>query len=98
MPFENEFQGMARIPVGLPALLETRRHLRQELASRLTDTHRQFLLGLVRGEPPWDAMQCRHLSELPALRWKLQNLAKLKRSAPDRFERQARELREGFGF
>lgn len=95
--FENEFQGMARIPVGLPALVEARQRLRRELRSMLTDDHRQFLLGLVRGEPPWEAMRCRHLSELPAIRWKLQNLAKLKRSSPDKYERQTRDLTEGFG-
>ncbi len=97
MTFENEFQRMARIQVELAALVEARQRLRQELRSRLTDNHRQFLLGLVRGEPPWEAMRCRHLSELPAIRWKLQKLAKLKRSAPDKFERQALDLTEGFG-
>lgn len=95
--FENEFRGMARTPVELPALVEARQRLRRELRSRLTDDHRQFLLGLVRGEPPWEVMRCRHLSELPAIRWKLQNLAKLKRSSPDKYERQARELTDGFG-
>ena len=88
---------MAWIPVGLSLLVEARQRLRQELRSMLTDDHRQFLLGLVRGEPPWEAMRCRHLSELPASRWKLQNLAKLKRSSPDKYERQARDLTEGFG-
>ena len=82
MTFENEFQGMARIPVELAALVEARQRLRQELRSRLTDNHRQFLLGLVRNEPPWETMRCLHLSEMPAIRWKLQNLAKLKRSSP----------------
>ena len=97
MAFENEFRGMARIPVELTALVKARQRLRQELRSRLTDNHRQFLLGLVRGEPPWEAMRCRHLSELPAIRWKLQNLAKLKRSSPDKYERQARELTDRLG-
>jgi hypothetical protein len=95
--FENEFRGMARIPVEPPALVEARQRLRGELRSRLTDDHRHFLLGLVRGEPPWEAMRCLHLSELPAIRWKLQNLAKLKRLSPDKYERQARELTVGFG-
>lgn len=97
LAFENEFRGMARMPVEPTALIEARRRLRQELRARLTDNHRQFLLGLVRGEPPWDAMRCPHLSELPAVRWKLQNLAKLKRSSPDKYERQARELTDRFG-
>lgn len=97
LAFENEFQGMARHPVELAALVEARQQLRRELQSRMTIDHRGFLLGLVRGEPPWDAMRCRHLSELPAIRWKLQNLAKLRRSSPEKFDRQARELAERFG-
>jgi hypothetical protein len=39
-------------------------------------------------------MQCPHLEDLPAIRWKLENLAKLKRSNPGKFNRQADELEE----
>jgi hypothetical protein len=42
-------------------------------------------------------MSCAHLSELPALRWKLQNLAKLKKSNPRKLEQQADELRVKLG-
>jgi hypothetical protein len=42
-------------------------------------------------------MQCGHLAELPAIRWKLQNLAKLKRSSPGKHAQQADELRARFG-
>ncbi|MDB6040082.1 MAG: hypothetical protein JWM99_3923 [Verrucomicrobiales bacterium] len=38
MGFENEFRGMARIPVELTALVEARQRLRRELRSRLTPT------------------------------------------------------------
>jgi hypothetical protein len=69
LAFENEFRGMARTPVELKALIEARQRLRQELRARLTDNHRQFLLGLVRGQPSWEAMRCPHLSELHAIRW-----------------------------
>ncbi|MBD2551427.1 nucleotidyl transferase AbiEii/AbiGii toxin family protein [Microcystis elabens FACHB-917] len=37
-----------------------------------------FLLSLVQNQPRWDCMPFPHLQELPAIRWKLQNLAKLK--------------------
>ncbi len=94
--FKNEFWGMTRIPVELPVLVEARHRLRRELRSRLTDNHRQFLIGLVRGEPPWEVMRCLHLSEMPAIRWKLKNLATLKRSSPDKYERQADALIDGF--
>ncbi len=95
--YENEFQGMARTAVSLDALIETRHRLRVELESTLTANHRAFLLGLVQGEPRWDLMQCPHLAELPAIRWKLQNLAKLKRTSPGKHARQSAELRERFG-
>ena len=39
-------------------------------------------------------MKCTHLAELPAIRWKLQNLAKLKKSNPKKFAQQIEALRE----
>jgi hypothetical protein len=95
--FENEFIGLAREPVTLDQLLAVRRQLRGELPSALTANHRQFLLGLVTGEPEWRLMKCVHLAELPAIRWKLQNLARLKKANPRKFAQQAEELRVRFG-
>jgi hypothetical protein len=37
-------------------------------------------------------MQCPHLEQMPAIRWKLENLAKLKRTNPGKFSRQSAEL------
>ncbi len=91
--FENEFTGMARNPIALAELQQVRRKLKKELPAALTLNQRQFLLGLVAGEPDWRLMKCPHLSELPAIRWKLQNLAKLKRSNLGKFAQQAEELR-----
>lgn len=95
--YESEFQGMARFPLSLAALVDTRLRLRRELEAALTPNHRDFLLGLVQGEPRWELMQCGHLAELPAIRWKLQNLAKLKRSSLGKHAQQAAELRAHFG-
>lgn len=93
--FENEFVGMTRIPVTLAGLEQVRRKLKAELPAALTVNHRQFLLGLVTGAPDWRLMRCPHLSQLPAIRWKLQNLAKLKQSNSGKFARQVEELRVG---
>jgi len=49
-------------------------------------------LSLVRAEPDWTLLPLPHLQELPALRWKLLNLAKLKKSDATRFRSQADEL------
>ncbi len=95
-PFEYEFAGMEREPVSLNVLEDTRVRLRRELAGSLTADHKRFLIGLVAGEPPWEAMQCRHLAELPAIQWKLQNLARLKRTNAAKFQTQADELKRRF--
>jgi len=65
-----------------------------ELPMALTDKHRSFLSGLVRCEPDWSLMRCPHLEMMPAIRWKLENLARLKRTNPGKFSRQAEELAE----
>lgn len=39
--------------------------------------HRKFLLGLKRGEPNWKLLGVPGAEELPPVRWKLQNLAKI---------------------
>ena len=94
--FENEFIGMTRHAITLDELIAIRCQLRLELPSALTLNQRRFLLGLVAGDPDWHLMRCRHLVELPAIRWKLQNLAKLKTSNPRKFAQQADELRSRF--
>ena len=90
--FEDEFVGMTRNPITLAELQHTRRKLKETLPAALTPNHRQFLLGLVMGEPDWQLMKCPHLAQLPAVRWKLQNLARLKNSNPRKFAQQAEEF------
>ena len=76
--FDNQFYGMTRYEVSLETLEQTRTRLVQDLPRALTDQHRTFLLSLVQNQPRWDCMPFPHLQELPAIRWKLQNLATLK--------------------
>jgi hypothetical protein len=91
--FENEFVALTRSPIALVELQQVRKKLKKELPEALTPNQRQFLLGLVAGEPDWRLMTCPHLSQLPAVRWKLQNLAKLKKANPGKFAQQTEELR-----
>lgn len=94
--FANEFAGMAREAVALEDLLAVRRRLIVELPAMLTENHRTFLSGLVSGEPDWTLMQCAHLAEMPAIRWKLDNLRKLKKTNAGKFQAQADALDAGF--
>jgi hypothetical protein len=94
--FSNEFQGMTRTEVTHDALVQTQVQLVRDLPRRLTGNHREFLLSLVAGEPAWDRMPFSHLKDLPALRWKLHNLGKLRKSNPRRFTAQHDELAAHF--
>lgn len=95
--FKNEFSGMAREPVSLEDLLAARRRLFTELPGALSQAHREFLLGFARAEPDWSLMRCDHLASLPAIRWKLENLRKLKVADPTKFAQQESELATRFG-
>ncbi len=95
--YEQQFEGMTSEPVPLAELEEARQSLRQRLREGLQDRHKQFLLGLVRLEPDWSLMPFAHLQELPALKWKMQNLVKLRRSNPKKFELQSTELKRFLG-
>ena len=90
--FANEFSGMTSDVVTLEALMAVRRRLFVELPAVLTSNQRAFLSGLVRGEPDWTLMQCRHLAEMPAIRWKLENIRKLKKANAKKFLTQAEAL------
>ena len=94
MVFENEFQGMTREPVSLEDLEHARNRLRKELMEKLTPEHRRFLLSVLDCDPQWDLIRVAPLKDLPAVRWKIQNLQKLKTSNPRKFQQQAAALRE----
>lgn len=90
--FDSEFQGMTREPVTLESLIATQAELIDRIPRALTQAHRDFLSSLVTLEPAWDLMPFAHLQELPAIRWKLLNLEKLKSASSKRFATQFQEL------
>lgn len=79
--FSNDFVGMTSTPIDLDELLTTRQRLIDELPKALHARHRNFLLSVARAEPDWRLLPHAHLERLPALQWKLQNLAALRRNA-----------------
>jgi hypothetical protein len=94
--FVSEFEGMTTMPVTLDSLEATRSWLFDSLPRALTADHRGFLLSLVEGKPNWALMPFPHLQDLPAIRWKLANLANLAKKHPARFEQQHSDLVAGF--
>lgn len=92
--FQDQFMGMATNPVGVDELMAARFRLRKELKERLTANQRKFILSLLRAEPDWSLLKCRHASELPGIQWKLVNLQKFQNQRPDAFAEQIRMTEE----
>jgi predicted nucleotidyltransferase component of viral defense system len=90
--FNNEFAGMTYEAVNVEELESVRSKLMEELPKALTENQKGFLLSLVRGCPDWDKLPYVHLRDLPALKWKLHNLEKLKAKNQERFDFQYAEL------
>ena len=88
MDYERNFIGMTSQPTELAELLETRDRMINELHAGLDANERRFLLSLVRAQPEWELLGIPHVSELPAVRWKLQNLSRLQRERAEQFELQ----------
>ncbi len=80
--YRNDFVGMTRDEVSLEALEETRTWLFGTLPQSLTRAERDFLLSLKAGEPDWTLSPLPALEDMPAMKWKLQNIRRLKQANP----------------
>ena len=75
--FTHGFSGMTRDPVELADLLAARAALIKSIVGDMPAAHRKFLISFERGEPDWDLLGLPNAAELPAVRWRQQNLDKL---------------------
>ncbi|MGY4427830.1 hypothetical protein ACVWWO_000307 [Bradyrhizobium sp. F1.13.1] len=88
---------MTTEPVELDALLAARERMMRELQQGLSADERRFLLSLVAAEPEWSLLGVPHLEQLPGLRWKLQNLERLRKANARKFTEQSNALARLFG-
>jgi hypothetical protein len=94
--YEHTFHGMTAEPVALDELLQARERMMRELQQGLDMKERVFLLSLVRNTPDWSQLEIAHLDQLPAIQWKLRNLAELARANPRKFAAQIEALEHAF--
>ena len=90
--FVKEFEGMTIEPVSLIELKDARARLTGDLLARLDAKAMRFLLTLHDAAPDFDAIGLPQAAALPAVRWKLLNLAKLKQQNPDKHMLQRGEI------
>ena len=75
--FGRGFEGLTENPVTLDELLKAREDLIGAIVGNMPAAHRRFLMSIKRGEPEWALLDLPGAEALPAVRWRLQNLAKL---------------------
>jgi hypothetical protein len=63
--------------VQLADLLAARVALIESVVGGMSPNHRRFLVSFEGGDPAWDLLGLPNASELPAVRWRQQNLDKL---------------------
>ena len=87
--FQNNFVGMTAAPVRIEDLISTREEMIEIVVGQMPQEHREFLIGVERGNVRWQLADLQEVAELPAVRWKLSNLDKV---SPDRRETFAANL------
>jgi predicted nucleotidyltransferase component of viral defense system len=75
--YKRGFDGMVDEPVSLDELLKAREDLIAEIVGKMSEPHKKFLVSVKTGEPDWSLLDLEDAKDLPAVRWKLENLAKL---------------------
>lgn len=75
-------------PLPLTELEAARERLVTEIRALLDSNAMRFLLSLHDGAPDFDAIGLPHAATLPAVRWKLLNLGRLRSTDPEKHARQ----------
>lgn len=76
--FETQFSGMADIPFSYEDFEKTRKELVELVHSSLSNEDRAFMISFKELHPIWELLPVRNAKDLPAVRWKIQNLKRLK--------------------
>ena len=75
--FERGFIGMTEVPVTLVDLIKTREQLIADIVGNMPQAHRSMLISFKSGEPDWSLLDVPNAKNLPAVRWRMENLARL---------------------
>lgn len=92
--YEAEFKDMADAPVAYEALVEARERLITQIRAEMTRSEKEFLVTVKQGAPDWKLLGLTGVERLPAVQWKLKNIAKM---APAKRKDQLESLRKKLG-
>ena len=92
--YDLRFERLTEKKAPLETLIETGQRLHSDIASRLSGKIATFLLTLHDTKPDFGLVGFPEAAELPAIRWKIFNLKKLKYANPEKHARQRKALEE----
>jgi hypothetical protein len=75
--FERGFDGMTETPVTLDELIEAREQLIEEVVGDMPQAHKDLLVSFKTGDLDWSLLAVPDAEHLPAIKWRIKNLAKL---------------------
>ncbi|MGP2414108.1 nucleotidyl transferase AbiEii/AbiGii toxin family protein [Pantoea ananatis] len=76
-PFQNEFSGMTFEDISITELTEVPTRMLNALRAHFTQKDFDFLMSFKQGEPDWCLAPESHIQHLPAVQWKLRNIAQM---------------------
>ncbi len=90
--FDTQFAGMTSEPFNYEDYEASRERLIGEIHVSLTNNDRNLLLSFKRGDPDWSLFPIDALQRMPAVKWKLKHVKKLKSSNVEKHSDQVRAL------
>ena len=75
--FARGLAGMMETSVALEDLVRTREEMVAVVVGGMPDEHRAFLASFESGKPDWSLLGVPHARTLPAVRWRMMNVARL---------------------
>lgn len=75
--FERGFHGMTEVAVTVDDLVEAREQFIAEIVGNMPRAHKDLLISFEAGRPDWSLIDVPQAAELPAVRWRQENLNKL---------------------
>ena len=92
----NQFDGMTDIPFTYEEFEQTRDELIRKVNALVTPQDKSFLLSFESAEPDWEHFEFGYFQDYPSVKWKFQNLLKLKSQNPAKLKEEVSKLERIF--
>ena len=92
----NQFDGMSDIPFTYEEFEQTRDELTRKVDALLTPEDKSFLLSFESSEPDWEHFEFGYFQDYPSVKWKFQNLLRLKSQNPAKLKEEVSKLERIF--